>query len=135
MIYPDTFGVVMIKVFTEQQILITYLKHWSNHMQAINKQMEITLENCIKDFTCSNQMYQSDQQGNPIIKPAKPVGTVVMYDVQDKGFDGDTSQWISRGRTFSEEQSAVNFCTALKSGNATGKDYRVVKVTSGIDLV
>lgn len=139
MVYPGKFDVMVQQIFTEQQIILTYWEHWSKHMLAAGKQSQISLENCVNDFVTVNFMYSSYKDGTPVIKPAKPEGTVVTYDVQDKGFDADTSQWVSRGRTFTEEQSAVNFCTALesalKSGNATGKEYRVVKIVNGCSVV
>ena len=37
-------------VITEDEIIIQYYPYWCNQMKKVNKENEISVKNCIKDF-------------------------------------------------------------------------------------
>lgn len=64
--FPGEYDQHVIETWSTEQILNSYMGHWSGQMESINKDDEITEENCIEDWITIHWAEETDQFGDKL---------------------------------------------------------------------
>ena len=64
--FPGEYGQHVVETWSTEQILNSYMGYWSGQMESINKDDEITEENCIEDWITIHWAEETDQFGDKL---------------------------------------------------------------------
>ena len=64
--FPGEFGQHVVEVWSEEQILASYLPYWTSRMIEVGKQDQISRERCIDDWIVLHWAIETDKFGTPL---------------------------------------------------------------------